>query len=283
MRLRPAIDGDRDAVCALGVAEENAWFGEAISSAGEVGEWIDEEGGVAQGVVALDGDGRIRGFASPGGRQAQFLADPALTDRLADELLPWLRERCDSVELMSFGGDAARVAAFERHGLRHLRSSFLLARPDSAGPLPEASLPNGVDVTPYRLGDDDEAVHRLIYVDAAWASEPGHAERDLEAWREMIANCESLFLAREGGRPIGWVAGRVLDSGRGFVNTLAVAVSERGRGLGRALLLHGLRDLQQRGAEGLTLGVEAANDAALGLYRSVGMEVESEWRIYVSR
>jgi len=281
--LRPAAGGDRDAVCALGVAEEVAWFGEAISSADEVGEWIDEEGGVARGVVAVDGEGRIRGFASPGGRQAQFLADPALTDPLADELLPWLRERCEVVELMTFGGDSARLAAFERHGLRHLRSSFLLARPASAGPLPESELPAGVEVAPYRLGDDDEAVHRLIYVDAAWASEPGHAERDLEAWRETMTHCESLFLARAGGRPVGWVAGRVLDSGRGFVNTLAVAIGERGRGLGRALLLHGLRDLQRAGAEGLTLGVEAANEAALGLYRSVGMEVESEWRIYVSR
>jgi ribosomal protein S18 acetylase RimI-like enzyme len=175
------------------------------------------------------------------------------------------------------------MAAFERHGLRHLRSSFLLARSENAGPLPEEEFPAGVEVAPYRLGDDDEAVHRLIYVDAAWASVPGHAERDLEAWREMVSNCGSLFLAREGGRPIGWVAGRVLDSGRGFVNTLAVAVSERGRGLGRALLLQGLRDLERAGADGLTLGVEAANEAALGLYRSVGLKVESEWRIYVSR
>ena len=30
----------------------------------------------------------------------------------------------------------------------------------------------------------------------------------------------------------------------------------------------------------VTLGVEAHNDTALGLYRSVGMEVEREWRVY---
>src|SRR5438270_9192461 len=36
-----------------------------------------------------------------------------------------------------------------------------------------------------RLGDADEAVHRLIYVDAAWGSVEGHAVRDLDAWREM--------------------------------------------------------------------------------------------------
>ena len=51
---------------------------------------------------------------------------------------------------------------------------------------------------------------------------------------------------------------------------------------GRALLLHALTDLQQAGARGLTLGVEADNESALGLYRSVGMAVEREWRIYAT-
>jgi hypothetical protein len=38
-----------------------------------------------------------------------------------------------------------------------------------------------VDVVPYTLGDDDDAVHALIYGDAAWASVPGHTHRDLDA------------------------------------------------------------------------------------------------------
>src|SRR5687768_15884998 len=164
MTLRPATDGDRDAVLALGVAEETVWFGEAEVSTGEVGDWVDDEGGVAAGVVAVDDDGRVRGFASPGRHAAVFLADPARTDALADALLPWLYERADKAELMTYAGDTARVRAFERHGLRHRRSSFSLARPHSAGPLPAPAFPDGIAVAPYRLGDDDEAVHRLIYV-----------------------------------------------------------------------------------------------------------------------
>src|SRR4051812_21938715 len=177
--------------------------------------------------------------------------------QLADLLLPWLHTQRDAVEVMSFAGDTERVAALERHGLRHRRSSFSLARPDSAGPVPAAAFPDGVDVAPYRLGDADEVVHRLIYVDAAWGSVPGHAERDLDAWRETVRPCRSLFLARRNRRPVGWVAGRLLDSGRGYINTLAVATSARGQGLGRALLLHAFTDLQRAGARGLTLGVEA--------------------------
>ena len=75
---------------------------------------------------------------------------------------------------------------------------------------------------------------------------------------------------------------RVLASGRGSVDMLAVAMSERHRGLGRALLLHAFADLQLAGSRDLTLGVEAENAAALGLYRSVGLEVEREWRIYAT-
>jgi hypothetical protein len=88
MTLRAATDGDRDAVCALGVGEETAWFGEAEVSAEEVGHWIDDEGGVALGVVGVGESGRVRGFASPGRHSAVFLADPTRTDALADELLP---------------------------------------------------------------------------------------------------------------------------------------------------------------------------------------------------
>jgi ribosomal protein S18 acetylase RimI-like enzyme len=282
MTLRPATDGDREAVLALGVAEEVAWFGEAEHSAEEVGEWVDDEGGVAPGAVAVDAGGTVRGFASPGRHQSVFLADPAWTDPAADTLLPWLLDRRDRVELMAFADDPARLAAFDRHGLRHRRSTFSLVRDETAGPLPGAVPPDGIEIAPHRVGDDDEAVHRLIYVDAAWASVPGHVERDLAAWRESVRRCASVFLARRDGDLVGWVAGRVVASGRGYVEMLAVAASERGRGVGRALLLRAFADLQRAGARGLALAVQAGNESALGLYRSVGLEIEQEWRIYAT-
>ncbi len=66
----------------------------------------------------------------------------------------------------------------------------------------------------------------------------------------------------------------------GEVGQIAVARSERGLGIGRALLVHSLRDLLDEAATSLNLGVEAANEHALGLYRSVGFEVVREWRLY---
>src|SRR4051812_13437574 len=84
---------------------------------------------------------------------------------------------------------------------------------------------------------------------------------------------------RRDGRPVGWVAGRLLASGRGDISTLAVATSERDCRLGRALLLHAFADLQSAGARGLALDAQAENEIALGLYRSVGLPIEREWRI----
>ena len=283
MMLRAATEGDRDAVYALGVLEELVWFGEAEVSAAEVGEWVEDEGGMERGVVAVEDGGRVAGFVSPGRHHGLFLADPACNDAAADVLLPWLRDEHEACEVMSFAGDGGRLAAFERNGLRHRRSSFTLARLASAGPVPAPAFPDGAQVAPYRLGVEDESVHRLIYLDAAWASVPGHVVRDLSEWRAATRHCPSMFLARRDGRPVGWVAGRVLASGRGYVDMLAVATSERRRGLGRALLLHAFADLELGGAGDLTLGVEAENDTALGLYRSVGLEIEREWRVYATR
>jgi ribosomal protein S18 acetylase RimI-like enzyme len=89
-----------------------------------------------------------------------------------------------------------------------------------------------------------------------------------------------VFLARRTGQPVGWVAGRLLDSGHGYISTLAVATNERGQGIWRELLLHAFSHLRRAGALDLMLSVQAHKQTALSLYRSVGLEVEREWRIY---
>jgi ribosomal protein S18 acetylase RimI-like enzyme len=51
----------------------------------------------------------------------------------------------------------------------------------------------------------------------------------------------------------------------------------RGRGYGRALLLHTFAEFYNRGTPRVTLGVDAQNPTgATKLYESVGMDVEQE-------
>ncbi len=59
-------------------------------------------------------------------------------------------------------------------------------------------------------------------------------------------------------------------SGRGFVQRLAVSPEAQGRGIGKRLLLDGLVWLRRAGTQQVAVNTQLGNEAALGLYRSVG-------------
>ena len=63
----------------------------------------------------------------------------------------------------------------------------------------------------------------------------------------------------------------------GTVNLLGVRRKFRGRGLGRYLLIWGIERLRSLGIGHIELAVEAENENAVGLYRSVGFDPVEEW------
>jgi ribosomal protein S18 acetylase RimI-like enzyme len=274
--LRPATPADRTDVIALALAEDAAWSGAAAVSAEEAGEFIDSYG---RGVIFERG-GRVAGYAAIGeGGETIVLVDPGDDPGPALEALAaWLGERGHH-QIDTYARDARRVGWLEAHGFIYRRSSFDLQRGVDP-PLAPAVWPSAVAVGRYRPGEDDDAVHALIYVDAAWGEAPGHTQQSLETWRSMLTPDYRGWVARREGRPVGWVVGRVFSDGRGWIQQLAVARSARGRGLGRALLLHSLAELRARGATSLALGVGAENENAIGLYRDIGFKVTREWRVY---
>jgi ribosomal protein S18 acetylase RimI-like enzyme len=274
--LRPATPADRPALIALVLAEDAAWSGASEVSAEEAGEVVDQHG---LGVV-FERDGRVAGYAASGeGGETFVLADPGDDPGPAlVALVAWLEER-GRHEVDTYAPDARRIAWLEASGFTHRRSFFDLQRGIDP-PLAPAVWPSGVAIARYRRGDDDEAVHRLMYVHAAWGEVPGHTELSLDGWRSMLAPEYRAWVARRDGHPVGWVAGRVFSDGRGWIEQLAVARSARGQGLGRALLLHSLAELRSRGATALALGVQGENENASRLYRDIGFEVMREWRVY---
>jgi ribosomal protein S18 acetylase RimI-like enzyme len=261
---------------ALVLAEDAAWSGASEVSAEEAGEVVDQHG---LGVV-FERDGRVAGYAASGeGGETFVLADPGDDPGPAlVALVAWLEER-GRHEVDTYAADARRIAWLEARGFTHRRSFFDLQRGIDP-PLAPAVWPSGVAIARYRRGDDDEAVHRLMYVHAAWGEVPGHTELSLDGWRSMLAPEYRAWVARRDGHPVGWVAGRVFSDGRGWIEQLAVARSARGQGLGRALLLHSLAELRSRGATALALGVQGENENASRLYRDIGFEVMREWRVY---
>lgn len=81
-----------------------------------------------------------------------------------------------------------------------------------------------------------------------------------EGASQLVAECLS-HASREGGPEDAWVS------------LVGVRREWRGRGLGRAVLAHGLRTLRDAGYATASLHADAANASAVNLYRSLGMDV----------
>ena len=176
--LRPATPADRPDLIALALAEDAAWSGAPEVSAAEAGELIDR---YRPGVI-FERDGRVAGFAAVDeGGQTILLVDPGDAVAPLEALVAWLGDRGHH-EVDTYASDARRIAWLEANGFTHRRSLFDLQRGIDP-PLAPAVWPSGVAIARYRRGEDDEAVHRLMYVDAAWAEVPGHTELSLEGWR----------------------------------------------------------------------------------------------------
>jgi ribosomal protein S18 acetylase RimI-like enzyme len=262
-------------VIELMLAEERAWFGAPDVSADEAGQFLDHH---RPGVI-FEGAGGLAGYAAVGeGGSTMLVADQPDPGPALEALVPWLRDR-GHPHVETYAGDGQRIEWLEANGFAYRRSSFDLAR-ELDPPLPSPSWPAGAEVALYEAGADDAAVHRMIYVDAAWGEVPGHAERSLEAWKSLLTPEQRAWVVHRSGRPVGWAFGRVFSDGRGWIQQLAVAGSDRGLGLGRSLLLHALVDLRELGASSFALGVQADNENALRLYQDIGFQVTREWRVY---
>src|SRR5215207_5849223 len=134
--------------------------------------------------------------------------------------------------------------------------------------------PAGVPVRPFSRGADDAPVHALV--EEAMAGVAGNEPRSLESWQAAKVDKQgwdpSLWLLHEDADGLAAVMlCERSEEGVGYVDYLAVAPRVRGRGLGRALLLHGLAQLRAAGLAVAELSVQGENASATRLYESVGM------------
>lgn len=175
------------------------------------------------------------------------------------------------------GGGALLSSA----GYSMVRRSAEMVRPHLHD-LPEAPLPDGIDVRPATAADS------LAVWDAG-----AEAFRDHWGANDDSPEAYARFLGDPKFDPelwiVGWdgadVAGYVLTSLQpqeangervGYLDSVAVRRPWRRRGLGRALVAEALRVLRDRGATSAGLGVDLQNqNEAARLYESVGFEVST--------
>ena len=138
---------------------------------------------------------------------------------------------------------------------------------------------------PFRPGSDDEAW--LTTNNRAFETHPEQGHWDLstfvERQQEPWFDPEGLLLLEEDGRVAGSCWTKVhadTDPPMGEIYVIGVDPDFRGRGWGRALTRAGLDFLSGRGLRVGMLYVDGDNDAAVGLYRSMGFVEDHVDRCY---
>ncbi len=100
----------------------------------------------------------------------------------------------------------------------------------------------------------------------------GRSDEPEEIRKKLARDPDLLLVAEDRGRLIGTVMGG-FDGRRGMVYHLAVAVGERGKGIGRALMAELERRLQAKGCLKYYLLVTKDNPEAVEFYERQGWEV----------
>lgn len=289
IELRAPCADDVEAMSLVVDAQDTAWWGQPD---GDIDDMRHELERVESAIGSLDAgarvavvDGALVGVAlAVGHGQTSVAVDPGTADASAARvaLFGWLAE-FGEVEIEAPAQDGERLSELAAMGFVPYRSSFDLERPGDVADLAEPDWPGGIMAVPFRLGVDDEELHSMIY--AFWTEVPGHTARPIEEWRAAILagpwfDADLVVIARSKGGDgpiVGCALGRTFAGGVGWVSQLGVSRSARGLGLGRAILIEMCRRLGRKEPRVISLGVEAENANALGLYRSVGMEVVREW------
>lgn len=150
---------------------------------------------------------------------------------------------------------------------------------DDLKALPDAPAPAGLEVRPVAREHYRAVWEAIGETDAAWAYVEVPDEDD---FRRFVRDAEPTFwrVAWDGDEVAGAALCRLVK-GRGEVEELSVRVPWRRRGLGRFLLVSGLRTLRESGVGSARLRTGAANPyRAWALYESVGFRRLKEYVRY---
>ncbi|HVU61348.1 MAG TPA: mycothiol synthase [Mycobacteriales bacterium] len=196
------------------------------------------------------------------------------------------RSAGSSLRVWTRGDNAPLNGVLPGLGFTLVRTLLQLRCPLGTQPIAEAVWPDGVVVRTFEV-DSDEATW-LALNNAAFAGHPEQASWTLEDIRarenEPWFDPAGFFLAEVGGRVVGFHWTKVHEKAGGDlgeVYVIGVDPSMQGRGLGEALLLHGLHHLREdRGLSTALLYVEADNRGAIALYERHGFTTWDSDRMF---
>ena len=182
-------------------------------------------------------------------------------------------------------GHRALLAAFGFTAVRH----FFLMRRDVLAEIPEAPLPDGMEIRPVTA---DQHVRIFDAEEEAFRDHWGHrvkTENDFRATFDRAELDTDLWVVAWDGDDIAGVVqnwiwpeeNARIGVKRGWLEHISVRRPWRRRGLARAITAVSLRKLRDAGLEEGMLGVDSENaHGALGLYEGLGFVVNSRAAAY---
>jgi mycothiol synthase len=177
------------------------------------------------------------------------------------------------------GGHSPARALLERHGYREGTYTWRMDM-EMGEPPPEPDWPPGIGVRTFDPDRDAAEVHELVQ--RAFAEGWEHEDVPFDEWKNFMMGRDTFdpslwFLAVDGDRIVGTALSPSYPD-IAWIRQVAVRREYRGRGIGRALLLHAMREFYRRGWRRAGLTVEAENrTGARRLYESVGMRTRYEF------
>lgn len=236
------------------------------------------------GVVAEE-DGAIVGYVGlaptqrPGEWGMELASDPAPPPRLVDGAFQ-LAVAEGARRLRWWVYDPEQEDLPLDYGFEAERDLLLMGRPL---PVRQAPAWNGMSVAGFRPGVDER---RWLEVNnAAFAGHPENGDLTLGDLRRRMAmdwfDPEGLRMAWEGERLAGFCWTKVHGPEEGEIYIICAAPDFQGRGLGRALVLEGMRYLSRVGCSRVFLYTEGDNRPAIGLYQGLGFDIERVHRSFV--
>ncbi len=282
--IRTAQPNDLDGIYDLLSARSRAAFGiseilrehveHALSLADGTDRWVALDGRDVVGYAALDSSQEL----------VHAAADPTVGDAILARAETRARERgFGRIVVTAVQDDLPLSSLLTRHGFVHDRDTLRMWR-RLDDDLPEPGWPAEVTVRSY-ADADGERVHALLdacYVgwDATYVAVP-HSE-----WVAFMTKHDEFdpalwFLVERDGDLVACALHWKEQRRSGWVKDIVVAESERGRGIGKGLLQHGLRAYAARGAERVGLKVDSSNPTgALELYARTGFVTDRRYGIW---
>lgn len=283
MRIE-AVETPEQRRSALAFVSAHAGAGLSENKAG----WLERaDGRPGDGVLLID-DGTPIAYAgvaparTPGEWAVEVVADdPATAARLLPEVEKRLRLR---------GGRRLRWWTYDDRteqlppqlGFRPERRLLRMARPLPA-PDSHPAFPPQVEVRGFIPGRDEEA-----WLQANNAAFAGHRENSDLARTDLDRRMKMDWFDPDGLRMAWWgadLAGfcwtKRHGPSDGEIYIIGTVPGYQGRGLGRVLVLEGMRYLSTAGCTRVFLYTEGDNARAVALYESLGFEIEAVHRSFI--